>query len=72
MVYNRRKGFDKKANTIRNNVDDLHKLDIFLQTYIINNTNMSYNVNDMKIKQKKYNFQYTYLKEVCNKLIITI
>jgi len=38
----------------------------------MNGMNMSYNVNDMKIKQKIYNYQYAYLKEVCNKLIITI
>jgi len=42
--------FDKKTDTISNNVDCLHKLDIFLWLYIFKESNMSYNIDGMRKK----------------------
>ena len=46
MSYN---VFGKNTDTIRNNVDGLHKLDIFY-SYIFKKINMSYNINYISIK----------------------
>ncbi|BCZ49158.1 hypothetical protein psyc5s11_52250 [Clostridium gelidum] len=41
--------FITKTNTIHNNVDELHKLDIFLKaTDILKNVNMSYNIINVR------------------------
>jgi hypothetical protein len=46
------KYFDKKANTISNNVDDLHKLDIFY-LFAFEGVSVLYNINNIR-ENKKY------------------
>lgn len=44
------KYFDRKANTIRNNVECLHKLDIFFISLYSKKGDISYNINNIKKK----------------------